>query len=155
MWIRDQAYRAYDGHMRPNPGYHIASDLPDIMRHIQHEGMGLRDAPKTRASVPELEREIDLMFRNILRNAEEFDQETYPDDATRSNIRSWLRIGYRKAVKRYGGNQWRAGDMFRHIERKADMYLKQAEVGAELVVRVSISQMSADVKLNEYPGEDW
>lgn len=53
------------------------------------------------------------------------------------NIRGWLAEGYRRTVKRYQGvKQYYVLSTFQQIEKQADEYLKHAEIGDQLTVRI-------------------
>lgn len=148
MFIRDEYFYNHKGKIETNPGVHIASDMPDIMRHILQESYEFPKAPRTYPLESEVEGWINRMFQEYHRNIrEEYD---YKDlklsvDIKRS-IRSYLRIGYRKAKKRYGRDHWGAQTLFREIEEKADKALKSAEEGTELHVIVDFRTLTCKIK---------
>lgn len=151
MYIRDESYHYRKGHYETNPGVHIASDLPEIMRHITNEGYGLATAPRTRATDEYVEGYIDRMFSEYQKNIrDEYDaKELRLSSETIRSIRSWIRIGYRKAQLRYPVPH-KAQDMFCHIEDKADQALKHAEEGMLLHVRVDFKNTAVKVLGPEY-----
>lgn len=158
MWLRDNQYRAYRGQYTTDPGANIAADLPDILRHVIHEGYRLREAPRTRATDEDCEDAIRSMFavyRKELREYHEDERrEMRINRDTERTIRSWLRLGYRKARRRYRDRQWEAGQLFTQIEQAADKHLMHAEPDlSELHVTVDFRNLEAKVTFLDYPEE--
>lgn len=149
MWIRNEDYHARTGKAATDPGKHISADLPDILRHVIYEGYRLTPAPRTRATDEELEHQIDIMFNEYRKELEYMDDTKMRLDADQKrSIRSYLRIGYRRAIKRYRDRQYEAGQLFADIEKRADQYLKQAEgYGEELHVTVDFQKLTASVEM--------
>lgn len=157
MYVRDESYYAHHGKVETSPGVHVASDLPDIMRHVTVEGYGLPPAPKTKRTDYHLENYIDRMYQEYRRNIrEEYDKHDLRlSTETQRSIRSYLRIGYRRAERKYGGRRYEAQSLFCHIEEEADKYLKHAEEGAVLKIRVDFRNLTAKVRFEEYPEDDY
>ncbi len=145
LFVRGPYYYSRKGRYESNPGVHIASDLPGILHHVQNEGYSFQEAPRTRSLDSEVvEGWIDRMFQKFHSNCEEYAHEdlrlTAEDER---NIRSWMRIGYRKAVKRYRGRDGEAMNLFCYIENAADKALRGCGGGEELEVCVNFSTLTA------------
>lgn len=156
MWIRNEDYHYRSNHGITNPGSHIASDMPEIIRHIIHEGYGLPDAPRTRATDEDLEGYIATMFPEYAKELKYMEgrdaREMRITADRRRAITSYLRIGHRRAAKRYKGRNWEAQQIFTQIETTTDKHLKYAEEGAELTVTVDFAKLTARIDFEEYPG---
>ena len=63
-----------------------------------------------------------------------------------SYLRGWLRIGYRRAVKRYRKESPYLQPLFYTIQRRADESLKHAEVGEQFVVSVNMRTLHVTTK---------
>lgn len=155
LYIRDGSYHSRKGKWDTNPGHHLAADLPDIMRHVTVEGYGLPPAPRTRATDEYLESDIDSMYSEYRKNIrDECDSKDLRLSAeTARSIRSYMRIGYRRAQRRYP-DRWKAQNLFCNIEDAADKYLKLAAEGAILKVRINFKTLDYTVKFLEYPDLD-
>jgi hypothetical protein len=140
-----------------SPMVNIASDFPEIMRHIVGERMSLKTPPKTLA-VPNADdglREIIKEAKKLVKS--EFDPEYDKElrDAAKDILQKalgWLRIGYRRAAKRYKGKIEKVRCMFEQIEQAADKLLKHAEEGYVLEVTVDIQAGTASARIVE---PDW
>lgn len=113
------------------------------------KAMDFSSAPRTRATDEDLEYQIDLMFREYAAELKHMDDRKLRLSAEQKrSIRSYLRMGYRQAIKRYGNRQWEAQQLFASIETAADKYLKHSEgFGEELHVTVNFKTLQANVKL--------
>ncbi len=151
MFIRDETFYAMKGKHYTNPGVHIASDMPEILRHVINEGYELPAAPHTKALETRVEGYIDTMFEEYLKNIEDdydYDELKLTPELKRS-IRSYLRIGYRSAVRRYQNRDGQAQYLFTEIEETADKYLKHSEPGSELRVSVNFKDLTCKVSFLE------
>lgn len=141
-------------------GANVASDMPDIFRHVWYEGMTVRSPGRTVAI--EAEYEIDNCFHSLRKEAE-CDEEIKKilTSETKAIIRGWMRRGYRAAVRRWGNIS--TPDLFKEIEEQADRHLKHAEQGQILKVRLTYARgiitdqrlVSARVWLEEFEYNDY
>jgi hypothetical protein len=136
LFIRDASfYRNY------NPATNIASEFPMIIGHVIHQGMPLKAPPRTqRLGCPEAERDIqETMNEGLCLMESEFHDE---DRALARNAAKkamgWLRIGYRRAEKRFGGNLTNVRRAFRKIQEEADKLLEHAQVDDKLIIDVNL-----------------
>ncbi len=148
---------------RYSPGSNLASDVPEIARHVVHGEATMKAAPKkTKPLSVEVEGWIAEALREGRRECvEQFDD---PDDMAvidemLKQAVDWIRIGFRRAEKRFqkaGLHGRRASEeicqLFEYIEQEADRYLKTVEGGEELRVVVNISKRQATVTMT-YPWE--
>ncbi len=140
-------------------GDNIGSDFPEIMRHIIYEHMHLNSAPRTNPCDSWVEAEITKAINVLERELEYMHLE--PDELASvrrcyPDIRGWMRVGYRKALKRYKGlykNDIQR--LFREIEQEADRRLKYAEEGAELTVSLTLTALKAKITMKEALEGDW
>lgn len=119
-------------------GSNAGSDLPDVLGHVFHENMPLRDPGPTRAI--DRETEIDDAIQSLTAEAAYQDElrERLTPELLRY-IRGWFRIGYRAAQKRWRGVRTR--ELFDEIEERADYLLKHAEPGfTRLYVRLKFDR---------------
>jgi hypothetical protein len=115
-------------------GANVGGDLPDVLRHVQYEGMALGDPGRTQAI--DCEEEIDDALESLTKAAEYDDQLTVDKEILR-RLRGWFRRGYRSAVKRYAGiNRGCLRAAFDEIEEEADKALEYAELGDKFTVRL-------------------
>jgi hypothetical protein len=146
----ETGYMQRNGNINP-PAKHIASDFPDIFQHIIHENMSLPYAPKTR--------KIDLDYVEnfiaaTLQEAEKLLKEEFgdwDDFIERAlellpRVADWIRIGYRRAARRYSRWQDNAVEIFDQISEKADKALKRAEIGDKLIVSFSLKMGEAKIR---------
>lgn len=134
----------------------IAVEFPDLYRHLVYEGYELARPPRT-CRVDEMEEVFDECitkgFRNI-RDQEEKD--TRKEFLDRSLWLGWLRIGYRRAERRFRRVGYHeAGAMFTKIETWADKFLKHAEEGDRFAVSVSLARRTVKCRPLEIQEEDW
>lgn len=151
LFVRPSDYYEGKGKIHTNPGVHIASDLPEIMRHIVNEGYTLPPAPRTRPVCGPVEHEMDTVFEEFQREMlNEYDgQELTPDEDTERSIRSYMRIGYRRAIRRYKGRQYEVTRLFNNIERAADKALTYAEALSELSIRIQFRRLDFTASVSE------
>jgi hypothetical protein len=115
-------------------------DLFDHYRKVVYGELSVDEAPRTMKLEDDLEEQIQKMVANFRR---EIDREVDPDDQSCDvdffckNLVGWIRIGYRKACKRYSEvPAWKLSEMFSTIADKADKLLKDAYEGMEMVVEM-------------------
>lgn len=147
LYIRGEG--GFFSESRYTPAESVAADVPDLMRHIVHEGFSLNPAPHRTRATEETE-PCDAVLQAV-----EFENgdDGIADEWARSkwNALDWLRIGYRKAKRRYAGiDPWDLTYIFRQIAEAADRHLESAEGFETLVVEFSPRSMSFDVRV-EYP----
>ena len=147
-------YFSAKGKFETNPGVHIAADVPMILQAIRN-GDHITKPPATRP-IP-CEDCIDKMFSEVRKNwRDECEDIMCRNDMARQfpAIRSWLRVGYRMATRRYRGHsQWDVTNLFMSIEDAADKYLKHAESWNRLVVRVNFKDLTARIDCIEQSEE--
>lgn len=144
-----QDYYSAKGKFYTDPGKHVSSDLVEIMNCVAR-GENIVTPSKTyRDSGCD-----DQITIALLECTKELREDVCMAEAltllhVESNkIRSWLRIGYRKAKLRYRGHSnWDVTNLFMQIEDTADKYLRSAEVFEQLVVRVNYKGLTADIRL--------
>jgi hypothetical protein len=124
-----------------SPESNIASDFPMILQHIIYQDMYLRTPPATR---PLREESDEEGIQEILREARKLVRSEFsdPEDQRKcmeelKKAEGWLRIGFRRASKRYAGNLFKVVEMFLKIEKEADRILRHAEIGDVLEINVS------------------
>lgn len=149
LFIRPSDYYESKGSIHTNPGVHIASDIPEIMRHIVNEGYTLPPAPPTRPVSGPVEHEMDTVFEEFQwEMLNECDgQELTPDEDTERSIRSYMRIGYRRAIRRYRGRQAHVQSLFEVIEHRASQTLAHAEPGMELIIHINFTDLQYKAKV--------
>jgi hypothetical protein len=157
IFVRGYYYYSQRGSYETRPGVHIASDIPEIMRHIKYEGYGLPKAPRTLVADTDLEDNVDYMFeafRKNMRDESDSDDITIDSDTAKS-IRSYMRIGYRKAVRRYRDRSHEARNLFIKIEQAADRELKSDTFeGKELHVKINFKDLTTRV-YSTYPEDEY
>lgn len=154
MFVRDELFYNRKGKAETNPGTHIASDMPEIMKHVLYEGYEFPAAPRTKKLEAHVEGWMDHMFScyaKELSYCEPEDKDLRLGVATKQSIRSYMRIGYRKAVSRYKNRDGEVQNLFCKIEDKADKYLRSSKAGTELHVVISFSNLTATI----YTLEPW
>lgn len=140
------------------PEEDMAADMPSIVRHIVHEGMHLAEPPRTR---PMRDEDTEESFRNVIKYTRvfclsEMEHEisegtltTHELDAILRKALGWLRIGYRRARRRYRGVLGWAQTCFGIILAEADKRLKHANEGDVLDVQVVLSAFKCEVTFRE------
>lgn len=63
-----------------------------------------------------------------------------------SYLRGWLRIGYRRAIKRWRKETEYIQPLFADLERRADQALKHAEIGERFVVSINVRKLQVVTK---------
>lgn len=151
LFIRGESdYYAQKRQGNSNPGSNVGSDIPEVIRHIIHEGTAFNDPPRTRP----LEDHVEEWINTALKEARTecgYQFENADDVREVKSIlakaRSWLRVGYRRAEKRYAKiGPHAACQMFMNIETAADEAMKQAEEGDELEVSFDIAKAKTQVR---------
>jgi len=142
------------------PGYHIAGDMPDIFRH-ELEGMDFKTPPKTKPlteswaesyidSCIEHSREhLNDYFRNDIEE-EDWTKKWIEDNLKK--LQGWLRIGYRRAKRRYPC-PCQATYMFNDLAQRCDELLGIANYGQEMRVVVNIRRATVEAELI-YPADE-
>lgn len=154
----DTGYMQRNGNVNP-PSAHIASDFPDIFRHVIDEGMGLATPPKTR-KLTEDHDHAERFVLDVLANVrKEMRSDDYDESFAKEVVRllplagDWMRRGYRRACKRYSGCQFEAMHVFDLISKKADEILKHASEGDRITVKFDVRSACAWVEqVYEYEG---
>jgi hypothetical protein len=149
LWLRD-GYSA---------GENVGSDLPEVMAHVIYQDMRLGTPPTTRPC--DADGEINIAIKCMMREAEYQDAEWKRSVGRyKSEIRGWMRIGYRRVQRRYRNvYQGEMLSAFQQIETEADKYLKYAEEGQRLEVQLTYTgpkdyrRPVVRVKLIEYHEE--
>lgn len=72
-------------------------------------------------------------------------------------VPGWLRIGYRKAKKRYSKvSPWDLCSLFKKVEEDADKYINRAEDGDLFVVRLNANRLECATRLeSKYDSMEW
>ena len=71
-------------------------------------------------------------------------------------VPGWLRIGYRKAKKRYKVSPWDLCEIFSKIEKDSDKYIDMVEDGDLFVVRLDANRLSCDTHIeSKYDSMEW
>jgi hypothetical protein len=142
-----QPYRGVNMH---SPAYNIASGIFVFLQNIACEQDTITTPPKTNRLHEDVEEILDeaisKSFKDYL-NYEDCntDDTLWIRDAL-EHMRGWMRIGYRKAVKRYKDlDVYEATALFNEIERQT--YKLTGEYGDELIVRVSPKQKQVYVRV--------
>jgi hypothetical protein len=151
LWVRESY--PYNG----NPGENIASDFPMIFAHAVNDSMELRQPPRTYRLPDYVEREIHTAvqrFKRMKQDGDWVDEDGGIFKRAIQAIPGWLRIGYRRAVRRYHGlDQASVCYLFRTIQTAADNTLKYAEEGERLIVSVDIRHYRARIIKEERSDE--
>jgi hypothetical protein len=145
LLIRDgRFYRNY------TPGINVASDFPEIIRHVIYEHMPLPEAPSTRP-LTEGEEDIQEAMREGLKlMRSEFHDEDQQEAATElKKALGWLRTGYRRASKRFAGRLEEVRWCFQKIQAEADRLLEHANEGDILVIDVNLKAGRANCYIEE------
>lgn len=156
----ETGYMQRKGNINP-PAVHIASDFPDIFRHIIDERMGLPVAPKTKKiDIEYVEEFISELMQEAAKLLESEFGEYEPEFVKESlellpRVADWIRIGYRRATKRFGPYQNHAVAIFQQIEEKADKYLEHANIGDKLTVSFDIKNNKANIRFVESYEEEY
>lgn len=116
------------------PGYIIYGDIVSLKSESYKWGEITSPGRTTRINDEEIEYWIE---KGINKAAQELrdNWETHVSSEWRSNVRGWLRKGYRKAYKRYPQNPFTLTHIFKRMTEKIDHAFKHAENHA--IVRVS------------------
>lgn len=148
------------GNIRP-PHEHIGS-IQDIMERVHDGTQILEAAPTTQPLRNERAEQIiaDSVFY-ALREAKEADSKygldyrfLTPEQA--EHFRNWMRIGYRRACRRYAGlDPYDVQYCFGKIETGADKLLKHAEEGQELIVLCDPRHARVDMYCDYPPANDY
>lgn len=138
-------------HMRPDPGYHASADIPDIFRHVVDESMPF-ECPK--GGRRRLSEEIEDWIGDGLADTEEIRDIDFPIEweSFKSHAARWIRIGYRRAVRRYRGiDPYSISTLFLKIQKGIDSTLRE-EVwpGMELTVSLDIQNQTVRIWTNDY-----
>lgn len=127
-------------------------DLFDHYRKVCWKELSVDEAPRTVKLEDDLEEQLAKMVANFRRElSNECDKRTYNVDNFCKNLVSWMRIGYRKACKRYQDiPAWKLCEMFSEIADKADKLLKEDIFeGAEMVVEMDARNGHVSIEMDE------
>lgn len=157
MLIRGvSGYMQRNGNVNP-PSRHLASDFPDILRHVLDEGMELPKPGRTRPVD-----DYDWMLKDTIAEARKMVRSEYPDDAKMMlplvpRALGWMRKGFNKALRRYEKcGVGFATLAFEHIEEHASKMLLCAPLGTVIEVELDLANDHVEVREVEpdYPEED-
>lgn len=129
----------------------LAADMPDIVDHVL-QGMYMPTPPRTHRLDSNAEDALQIALKLAKRNCGDRGADAEAKSVLRKAL-GWLRIGYRRAVRRYKDNVHNARHLFTLIEAEADKYLKHAEEGDELHIGVVLANGRCDVKFKPYQPE--
>jgi len=155
MVIRQEQYYANKGQLTVSPAINAASDFPEIARHIIYEKMHL---PEPRATRP-LDDHFEAYIAEFAKEARklivsEFEHESKEDKEKMREIvrkaQGWVRIGMRRAMRRYKGRLNEALSTFCEIEQQADRLLKEAFEGQVMQVRIENGFVRCQLEEPEY-----
>ncbi len=93
---------------------------------------------------------LDKLLHTEVSIDETDEAETAGLDAFIRRIPGWLRIGYRRARRRWRTDSSNIFYVFEQIAAQADKYLKVAERGDEITVTVNMAQLDAQVRHRSY-----
>jgi hypothetical protein len=144
MAVRGDAYwhMYHATSARPELAYHIGSDFYDQYQYWAVDGGYNPNPPATRALEEHLEDQIRAVWDNGVRTIkEEADEGSTPEHPfTFDSVRGWMRIGYRRAVKRLGSSDtYHNSAFFRAIEQAADAAAKSCGEGLPARLRVVLN----------------
>lgn len=138
------------GNVNP-PHVHVASDFPDILRHVTDEGMELPNPGRTKPI-----ENYDHLVTDTINEAARLIKTEWPDDADRlvplvPLAAGWMRKGWRKAERRYSkcGINF-AIHAFEEIMGRADKILKSALEGATMTVILDTTNETVRVYESTY-----
>lgn len=93
----------------------------------------------------ELKEAVEMAAKDYVREYEG----KMPSRKIRKGVLSFLRIGYRRAEKRYKKSYW-AADLFREIREEVDRLTKYTdEFSSELKITLNLKEMKVRIELNE------
>lgn len=135
----------------------LESDMIELFRLYRYQDVKFNTPPRTTKLAADPEDQIDKLMSN-LREFLESEMNDEDDDRTTSarldsfvpKVRGWLRVGYRRAVRRWRLESWQICSVFNRISEKADKYLKIAEDGDEIKVSVDMRNQCATVTHSTY-----
>lgn len=153
--IRGEGGLFSSGHYAPEEN--MSAEFPEIIRHVIYEGMRVPEPPRTRALDGSAEESLQLIVsraRKLCCAGEhpEFEKEDHAAvlDVLRKAL-GWMRVGYRRAARRYKNALGFARCAFGQIQEEADKRLKHAEQWQELHVSINIARRDCQVEFLEYP----
>lgn len=162
LWIRGVGGYFYSLPHNPNPAYHMSGDISRFIRDMLWQGKVLKEPPRSRA----LNEDAEAILQEALRLARkdfayEHRQESPQYRSRMADFRrellkaeGWIRFGYRKAVRRWRGNDsTEVAWLFDQIEREVNRR-KHAEEGDKLIVRVSPSKLTYQIELRSLADEE-
>lgn len=159
LWIRGQSGYFRNG----TPESNIASDFPEIWRHViyEDERTYVRECPHKSRNEEVQESGKQILIHALEEMREQFEEYELPSEETQQRIVQWLAYGFNRAAKRYGKYHRRgithyeiAHQLFAEIEKQADEKLKYAEEGQILTVFVNYKQLEVRTDL-DYPAESY
>jgi hypothetical protein len=115
-----------------NPGENFAADLSNF---INENGFKMTDPPRTMPVDALVEIWIDSAITHTKKELT-YDNEwewTSDDETNIQRLRGWMRIGYRRARKRYGcQGPYEMAHIFMRLENQVEKVSKHAEIGDQL-----------------------
>jgi len=148
--------RGDTGHYQANgntnsPGQHIASDMSNIFGHYAYESYQFPPYVKTKKLDSDwIEEEIDKCISAF---REELEYEKDLADHMPANwqkiLQSYLRLGYRKAAKRWG-DAYIALSLFCHIEQNVEKILRNYQEDTEVSIFLVKKTQTVKILVNEY-----
>ncbi len=156
LWIRGQGnYWSIKGN-RNSPEQNIASDFTFTLWRLYENEEVYKKAPRTKRLDISYENSIQEVIKLVKRNfRSEFEEEFEEISKTEkfhffvNNIEGWLRIGFRKAIKKYP-KVHDACYLFMQIEKIADNTLKHAEEGDELEIVYDLKRFIVKTRIIGY-----
>jgi hypothetical protein len=116
----------------------LSSDIMGFLRDVYYGNSNVLKPPKTRKLDDYLEDEIKGVMSKGYRDATQEYEVTDDMSETIQRMVGWMRIGYRKAKRRFHGNTSdELGFLFDEIVRTVDEKFKHGNEGETLVVKVN------------------
>lgn len=141
------AIRGEGGFFHIQAGEAISGDLAELIQKAEC-GMEVKPAPKTKplnGDYERMEQQITVAVRQAKKELEN-EREIKLRPEWETAMRSWIRIGFRKALKRFPGLLMNCvQEVFRKIESQAEKCLKNAEEGMILRVSYNIKRCNVNV----------
>lgn len=159
MFVRGESGWFYQEGGIYDPAQSCALDISEFLHDVAWGNSHLKTAPRTcRLDDNTIENYIQDAVHGGLRIA----LNEYPEkcgqmrqsDALIKSMIGWMRIGYRKAVKRFYDNPaYQVADCFNEIRKKVDKHFSHGEFGEELIVKVNPRTLKVNVD-SKYAFED-
>ena len=152
LHVREAGGWYYNQPNSQGAAYNMSGEIAEFMLKIKLGEEYLMTAPRTYALSDGMEdtvQEVILMAKKSFR--EEYEDEEELNSRTIKTFIDWLRIGYRKAIKRYGdASPYSLSYIFSQIADEADKHLKYAEgFGEKLIVSFCPRSEKVSVRIIE------